>query len=327
LNGNLDYKNNKNEYKIIKKYKNDKKLRIELSSSDNVNFSISYPKIVEIYRVLNDIKFEETKGLGKKYIDIDIETINNPLIFSIYQNNLTENKSVYYSFKYKTNKGSENFKNYSTFDDKEGLIENNYTFEENKINIHLKFPSIKDKVTSNKIKVKYYLKIYKYNENQTILNDTISVIDTISPIVSYEYNFEELKDYYEKDLVLLNYNNSHNYYVTLSAVVIDDHEFIGYKSFIINSKKEDDKKEDDKKEDDKKNDDKKDDDKKDDDKKKGDDPTTVNNNKWWNILIILLIILIIIIIILIVLLLKKNKKSIMNESINELTSIENEKNV
>ena len=295
LNGNLDYSNNKNEYKLTKKNKNDKKIRVELSSSEDVKFLISYPKISKIYRLLYEvINYEETKGLGKRYIDIDVETINNPFIFSIYQDNLIEKKKVYYSFKYKTDKGNDKFKNYTTFDDKEGIFENNITLEENKINIHLKFPSIKDKETSKIVKAKYYVKIYKYNESEIIVNNTISVIDTISPIVSYEYYFEDLKDYYEKDLALSNTNNSYNYYVTLNAIIIDDNEFIGYKSFIINSKR------------DEKNSNK------------------TNILKWWNYLVIILLsILIITMIILIILHLKKNKKDLKNdESINELSPIQ-----
>ena len=244
-----------------------------------------------LYEVIN---YEETKGLGKRYIDIDVETINNPFIFSIYQDNLIEKKKVYYSFKYKINKENDKFKNYTTFDDKEGIFENNITLEENKINIHLKFPSIKDKETSKIVKAKYYVKIYKYNESEIIVNNTISVIDTISPIVSYEYYFEDLKDYYEKDLALSNTNNSYNYYVTLSAIIIDDNEFIGYKSFIINSKR---------------------------DEKNG---NKTNILKWWNYLVIILLsILIITMIILIILHLKKNKKYLKNnENINVLSPIQ-----
>ena len=290
LNGNLDSKNNKNEFKLTKKYENDKKIRVELSSSEEIKFSIAKAKISKISRNLEDIKYEESKGLGKKNIDINIENIMEPLIFSIYQDNITENKSIYYSFKYRTDKGNTKFTNYSNYGDNEGIIINNYTLEENKIKLHLKFPSVINKENQNLIKAKYYLKIFNYNENAIVVNDTISVIDSIHPVYSYEYNFEELNNYYEKDLILIN-NNNDSYYCTLSAVVIDDNEFIGYKSFIVNITKE---------------------------KKKENDEK--NEIKWWHIvLIVLLVILIVLVLIFIIIHFKrKNSELIDEKTLNEL---------
>ena len=290
LNGNLDSKNNKNEFKLTKKYENDKKIRVELSSSEEIKFSIAKAKISKISRNLEDIKYEESKGLGKKNIDINIENIMEPLIFSIYQDNITENKSIYYSFKYRTDKGNTKFTNYSNYGDNEGIIINNYTLEENKIKLHLKFPSVINKENQNLIKAKYYLKIFNYNENAIVVNDTISVIDSIHPVYSDEYNFEELNNYYEKDLILIN-NNNDSYYCTLSAVVIDDNEFIGYKSFIVNITKE---------------------------KKKENDEK--NKIQWWHIvLIVLLVILIVVLVIFIILHFKrKNSELIDEKTLNEL---------
>jgi hypothetical protein len=162
--------------------------------------------------------------------------------------------------------------------------------EENKIKLHLKFPSVINKENQNLIKAKYYLKIFNYNENAIVVNDTISVIDSIHPVYSYEYNFEELNNYYEKDLILIN-NNNDSYYCTLSAVVIDDNEFIGYKSFIVNITKE---------------------------KKKENDEK--NKIQWWHIvLIVLLVILIVVLVIFIILHFKrKNSELIDEKTLNEL---------
>lgn len=290
LNGNLDHQNNKGEFKIVKKNEKDKKIRVELSSSEDVSFSIALFNISQVYKFLSeDINYEVSKGLGKKYIDINVEEINNPLLFTIYHENLPENHNIYYSFKYKS---SDNFKNYDVLDNKEGLIENEWEKDKNKLILNFKFPSIIDKETSNKVNAKYYLKIYKHDQNEIIINNTISVVDNILPIVSYEYNFEVLKDYYEKELEIENFKNGDNYYATLTAIVVDDDEFVAYKSFSFKEiEKEKEKK---------------------------------KSSKFWIIFIIIFVVLIIVGVFICIYFKKiKNKSSNSNseDSINELSNI------
>ena len=242
LNGNLDKNNNKNEFKIVKKNENDKIIRVELSSSEEIYFSISLLNF-SVYKFLSEVvDYDVKKGLGKKYIDINVELINKPLLFTIYHENLPENKNIFFSFKYRNDEGIKIFKNFSVFDKKDGLISNKWKKEKNKINLYFKFPSIIEKENLNKVNAKYYLKIYKYNKNQILVNNTICVIDNVEPIFSYEYNFEVMKDYYEKELEIENYKNEDNYYATLTAIVIDDDEFVSYKSFIFKEIKKNGKK-------------------------------------------------------------------------------------
>ena len=141
---------------------------------------------------------------------------------------MPENKNIYFSIKYKS---GNDFKNYVDLGNKEGLIENEWEKEKNKLILNFKFFSIIDKETSIKVDTKYYLKIYKHDQNEIVINNTISVVDNISPVLSFEYNFEVLKDFYEKELEIENVKNDENYYATLTAIVVDDDEFVAYKSF------------------------------------------------------------------------------------------------
>ena len=289
LNGNLDHQNNKNEFKIIKKNEKDKKIRVELSSSEIVSFSISLLNISQVYKFLSeDITYEVSKGLGKKYIDINVEAINNPLLFTIYHENLPENKNIYFSFKYKS---GNDFKNYVDLGNKEGLIENEWEKEKNKLILNFKFFSIIDKETSIKVDTKYYLKIYKHDQNEIVINNTISVVDNISPVLSFEYNFEVLKDFYEKELEIENVKNDENYYATLTAIVVDDDEFVAYKSFSFKKIEKDKEK---------------------------------SKSKFWIVFIIIIIVLIIVGV-LICIYFKKNKNNNSNSnsesSMNELSNI------
>jgi hypothetical protein len=165
INGNLkSVENNENKYKLIKKNKNDKILRVEFSSSsEHVKYKIT-PE---------DIKYEEISNLGKKNIDINVENILDPIILTIYSDETIEDKNLLsYSFRYRTDEGKKTFKNYGTYGDTNGKIKSNTIEEKPELNIkkvEITIPSIKESQSLRnllnledleKSAPNYYLKVY-----------------------------------------------------------------------------------------------------------------------------------------------------------------------
>lgn len=227
INGNLDAgKQSYNKYKLIKKDSNDKNIRVEFSSaSDDVKFRINNE-----VKNLKGINYKVTEKLGKKNIDIELGDETNSLIFEVYTNEIVEDKNkLSYMIRYRTDEGKKVFKNYDTINNTNGTLVLKSQKKEKVNNIEITIPSIQDSETSQKIPATYYLNIYKYNKEDLLLYNTISIVDSSEPYKSYEFKFEE--DFYIKNIEI---PAEDNYYLTLKAVT-PDKEFLSYKSYLINN--------------------------------------------------------------------------------------------
>ena len=233
INGNLkSAENYKNQYKLVKKNKEDKIIRIEFSSSSEyVKYKIS-PE---------EIKYEETNNLGKKNIDINVENINDSIILDIYSDEKIEDKNLLsYSFRYRTDEGKKTFKNYGTYGDSNGKIKSNKIEEKpelNKRQVEITIPSIKESqslrslLNSEEFSPNYYLKVYTLpSKNKLKLSNTISIIEGIELFKSYEFQFNEdtctknIDIPYDKDV-----------YISVKATT-PDKELLSYESLFIETK-------------------------------------------------------------------------------------------
>ena len=252
INGNLKSAgNNENKYKLIKKNKDDKILRVEFSSSSE------YVK----YKITpEDIKYVETNNLGKKNIDINVENILEPVILGIYCDEKVEDKNLLsYSFRYRTDEGKKTFKNYDTYGNTNGKINTNKIEENPELNIkkvEISIPSIQESQSlrnllnsedESKSSPNYYLKVYTLpNKNKLNLSNTISIIEGIELFRSYEFQFNDdtctktIDIPYDKDV-----------YISVKATT-PDKELLSYESLFIETKEN---KDEDKDEDKNKNDD------------------------------------------------------------------------
>ena len=242
INGNLQSDENLiNKYKLIKKNKNDKNIRVEFSSfSESVKYRFK-PETIQV---------TETSNLGKKNLDINVEAITDPIIFEIFSENKEVDKNkLSYSFRYRTDEGIKTFKSYETFGDSKGkfTLENKEENPDKNIkSVELSIPSI---LESNNIRnllenendsPNYYLKIYTCEDNKTNLNNsnTISIIEEGMVLNrSYEFTFNE--DTYKKTIVI---PSDKNIYITIKAET-PDKELLSYKSLFIENeiKKEENK--------------------------------------------------------------------------------------
>ena len=219
-----------NKYKLIKKNSKDKKIRVEFSSaSDDVQYRINYEK-----NNSKRINYNVTEKLGKKNIDIELDKDSNFIIFEVYTDEIVENKNkLSYIIRYRTDEGKKIFKNYDTIKN----INEAFTKNENKNdkvnNIELTISSIQDSETSKQVPATYYLNIYKYNKENFLMHNSISIIDSCEPYKSYEFKFEG--EFYKKNIEI---PIDGKYYITLKAVT-PDKEFLSYKSLLINNNKED----------------------------------------------------------------------------------------
>ena len=231
INGNLEVgKQSYNKYKLIKKNSKDKKIRVEFSSaSDDVQYRINYEK-----NNSKRINYNVTEKLGKKNIDIELDKDSNFIIFEVYTDEIVEDKNkLSYIIRYRTDEGKKIFKNYDTIKN----INEAFTKNENKNdkvnNIELTISSIQDSETSKQVPATYYLNIYKYNKEDFLMHNSISIIDSCEPYKSYEFKFEG--EFYKKNIEI---PIDGKYYITLRAVT-PDKEFLSYKSLLINNNKED----------------------------------------------------------------------------------------
>ncbi len=226
INGNLEKGSNAtNKYKFIKKNSNDTKIRVEFSSSsDNVKYKIYYNNALKLLKT-TIVDYEVKENLGKQNIDINLNENFDSFIFEVYPEKAENDiNKLSYTLRYRNDEGKQKFRNYKINGNTELKIEN----KDKDKQIEIIIPSIQDSDTLEFISAKYYLKIYKYNENDILINNTISIVDGIEPYKTYE--FQMIDTFYKKCIQIPKDNNK--YYVTITAVT-DDKEFLSYKSILI----------------------------------------------------------------------------------------------
>ena len=232
INSNLE-KGISSKYKLIKKNSDDKVMRIEFSySSENVKYKLDYPDTTP-NNLLSEptINYEEKNTLGKKNIDINLDNEHDTLIFEIYNDKTDVKESeLSYSLRYRTDKEN-NFKNYKTKGNI-NLVKKETDKVNNKTNITLSIPAIKDNSTSEIISAQYYLKVYNYSSKNILINNTISLVDNLEPYKVIE--FTNKNEDYEQKLELP--NNNEKYFILVDAIT-DDRELLSYNSIIVDIEK------------------------------------------------------------------------------------------
>ena len=216
-------------YKLIKKNINDKIIRVEFSSSsDNVKYRIYNNEINRLSANSSLIDYEEKENLGKKNIDIKLNDDNGSYIFEVYSDKIVDNKNkLSYTLRYRTDEGTKIFNNYKTIDKTNGELKIKIQNNDRSKNFEISIPSIQQSQTLEKVNSTYYLKIYKYDKNDTIINNTISIVDGIEPNITYKFKFDGI--YYNKNIEIPKENL---YYITLTAIT-PDKELLAYKSYFL----------------------------------------------------------------------------------------------
>lgn len=264
-------------------------MRIEFSpSSNNVKYKMYYNNTKTDLLTNSQIDLIEFDNLGKKIIDINLDNNYDTIIFEVY-NEKEENdiNKMCYTLRYRTDKENK-FKNYVT----DGDIKLNEQKKENNMrNITLSIPTLKDNATSEIIMAEYYLKIYKYSENDLLINNTISIVDNLDPYQIIEFTINNTV--YNHTITIPNDNNK--YYIIINAIT-NERELLSYNAFIIDG--EENKQNEDGKE-----------------KEKQEEKKNKEGLKWYWILIIILAVLILIVAILLVVryILKNRKNQVEDE--------------
>ena len=208
-------------------------MRIEFSySSENVKYKLDYADTTP-NNLLSEptINYEEKNTLGKKNIDINLDNEHDTLIFEIYNDKTDVKESeLSYSLRYRTDKEN-NFKNYKTKGNI-NLVKKETDRVNNKTNITLSIPAIKDNSTSEIISAQYYLKVYNYSSKNILINNTISLVDNLEPYKVIE--FTNKNEDYEQKLELP--NNNEKYFILVDAIT-DDRELLSYNSIIVEIEK------------------------------------------------------------------------------------------
>ena len=241
INGNLEAGiNSSNKYRLIKKNVNDKKIRVEFSSSsENVKYKLYYNNNkTENLLYITQVDYNSQQNLGKENIDINLDDNFDSLIFEVYNDKIENDiNKLSYTLRYRTDEGKTIFRNYKINGTTEIKVEKKDKIKK----IELTIPSIQDSNTFEFISANYYLKIYKHSKTDLLINNTISVVDGIEPYKSYEFKIDEVS--IKKDIEVP--NDSNKYYIAITAVT-SDKELLSYESFIIDiEKNKEDKKDDD----------------------------------------------------------------------------------
>ena len=232
INGNLEAGiNSTNKYRLIKKNVNDKKIRVEFSSSsEKVKYKLYYDNNkTENLLSSTQVDYESQQNLGKKNIDINLDDNFDSLIFEVYNDEIENDiNKLSYTLRYRTDEGKKIFRNYKI----NGTTEIKVDKKDKIKKIELIIPSIQDSDTFEFISANYYLKIYKHSKNDLLINNTISVVDRIEPYKSYEFKIDNISinKYIEIP------NDSNEYYITITAVT-SEKELLSYESFLIDKEK------------------------------------------------------------------------------------------
>jgi hypothetical protein len=228
INSNLEPNYNlTHKYKFIKKNANDKIIRVEFSSSsDIVKYRIYNDKIDRLITNSSLIVYE---NLGKKNIDIKLNDTYESFIFEVYHDNIVDNKNnLSYTLRYRTDGGKEKFNNYKTIAETKGELKKIKDQNDSKFrNVEISIPTIQNLLTLQKVNSIYYLKVYKYDEKDLMISNTISIVDGIEPNKTYEFKFDG--ENYNKSIQIPLENL---YYISLTTIT-PDKELLAYKSFLI----------------------------------------------------------------------------------------------
>ena len=230
INGNLEPGiKSTNKYRLIKKNPNDKKIRVEFSSSsENVKYKLYYNETQNLLSA-TQVDYDSKQNLGKQNIDINLDDNYNSLFFEVYNDKIENDKNkLSYTLRYRTDEGKKIFKNYKI----SGTTKIKVNKKDKIKKVELTIPSIQDSDTLEIISANYYLKIYKQSKNDLFINNTISVVDGIEPYKSYEFKMNETS--IKKNIEIPNDSNA--YYISITAVT-SDKELLSYKSFLIDEKK------------------------------------------------------------------------------------------
>jgi hypothetical protein len=235
INSNLEKgKTSVNKYKLIKKNSDDKFMRIEFSySSENVKYKLNYDNNSSSSLLQEpNIDYKEKKSLGKKNIDINLDSENDTIIFEIYNDNKEIDISgLSYSLRYRTNKEN-NFKNYKTNGDIK-ITEQKTDKQNNKTKLSISIPPIIDNSTSETISAQYYLKIYNYSNKNMVINGTISLVDNLEPYKIIKFNGKD--NVYNQNIELPNDNEK--YFLLVNAIT-EERELLSYNSVLVEIEKE-----------------------------------------------------------------------------------------
>ena len=229
INGNLEPgQNTTNRYKLIKKNSNDKKIRIEFSSSSkNIKYNMYYNRNENLLSS-TQVDYEVKNNLGKQNIDINLDENYDSFIFEVYSDKIENDiNKLSYTFRYRTDEGKKVFRNYKL----NGKTEINTQNKDKLKNIILTIPSIQDSDTLEFISAVYYIKIYKQSGNDLLINNTISIINGIEPYKTYEekINEESIKKNIEVP------NDKNKYYIVITAVT-SDKELLSFNSIFVEEK-------------------------------------------------------------------------------------------
>ena len=229
INGNLEPgQNTTNRYKLIKKNSNDKKIRIEFSSSSkNIKYNMYYNRNENLLSS-TQVDYEVKNNLGKQNIDINLDENYDSFIFEIYSDKIENDiNKLSYTLRYRTDEGKKVFRNYKL----NGKTEINTQKKDKIKNIILSIPAIQDSETLEFISAIYYIKIYKQSGNDLLINNTISIINGIEPYKTYEekINEESIKKNIEVP------NDKNKYYIVITAVT-SDKELLSFNSIFVEEK-------------------------------------------------------------------------------------------
>ena len=235
INGNLEPgKNTTNRYKLIKKNSNDKKIRIEFSSSSkNIKYNMYYNRNENLLSS-TQVDYEVKNNLGKQNIDINLDENYDSFIFEVYSDKIENDiNKLSYTLRYRTDEGKKVFRNYKL----NGKTEINTQKKDKIKNIILSIPAIQDSETLEFISAIYYIKIYKQSGNDLLINNTISIINGIEPYKTYEekINEESIKKNIEVP------NDKNKYYIVITAVT-SDKELLSFNSIFVDEKNDENKK-------------------------------------------------------------------------------------
>ena len=276
-----------NIHYLKKEKKNDKKMRIEFStSSKEINFAF-IKDINKVNKTENDtINFISQENQNGK----SIFYINSSDIDGIYLSVFPKEKKIQkeissnYVFKYNSYKNESIIINDILADD-DGKLK--YEYNLNKNELKLTIPSLIEKKTKKKILAQYFIRIFKKEtlSNMTKL-DTISFI-TEEPFESYQFTSKN-----EMTININNINSNQNYSISCIGKT-EDGELISYKSFETNNTIPQPK------------------------------PSDQGNNNFILIIILIVIILILITVFIFVFIKMKKDKDFLLQKINNLSQIDN----
>ncbi len=220
-----------NIHYLKKEKKNDKKMRIEFStSSKEINFAF-IKDINKINKKENDtINFISQENINGKSLFYINSSDFDGIYLSVFPkgNKIEKEISSNYVFKYNSYI-NENTTINDIIADENGIITYEYNSSKNELNLII--PSLIEKKSNKSILGQYFIRIFKEDtlSNMTTL-DTISFI-TEQPFDSYQFTSKE-----KKTININNINSNQNYSISCIGKT-ENGELISYKSIVTNIQK------------------------------------------------------------------------------------------